>query len=74
MSWGGGGGGGGLKTLYKCRTFMYPIEAEVSSQRWESEAKEAVERAIRAEAKRDVARHEASMARLDAEAAGSTQA
>ena len=31
MSWGGGGGGGegggmGLKTLYKCCTFMYPTE------------------------------------------------
>ena len=53
---------------------MYPTEAEASSQCWESEAKEAVERAIRAETKRDVTRHEASMARLDAEAAGSTRA
>ena len=47
---------------------------EVSSRRWDSEAKETVERAVRVEAERDVARHEASMARLDAKAAGSTQA
>ena len=38
----------------------------MSSRHWESEAKEAIERAVRAEAERDVARHEASMARLDA--------
>ena len=46
------------------------MEAEASSCRWESEAKEAVERVVRAEAERDTARHEALMARLDAEAAG----
>ena len=50
------------------------IEAKASSRRWESEAKEAVERAVRVEAERDVARHEASMARLDAEAVESTWA
>ena len=47
------------------------MEAEASSWRWESEAKEAVERVVRVEAERDVASHEASMARLDAKAAGS---
>ena len=50
------------------------MEAEASSWRWESEAKEAVERMIRAEAEGDSARHEASMARLDAEAAGRARA
>ena len=45
----------------------------MSSRRWESEAKEAVERAVRAEAERDAARHEASMARLDAKATGSSR-
>ena len=46
----------------------------MSLRRCESEAKEVVERAVRAEAERDFARHEASMARLDAEAAGSARA
>ena len=46
----------------------------MSSWRWESEAKEAIERAVRAEAERDAAHHEESMARLDVEAAGSTWA
>ena len=50
------------------------MEAEASSWRRESEAKEAVERVVRAEVERDAARHEASMARLDAEVAGSTRA
>ena len=50
------------------------MEAEANSQRWESEAKEAVERAVRAEAEKDVASHEASMAKLDAEASGSARA
>ena len=49
------------------------MEAEASSRRWESEAKEAVERVVQVEAERDVARHEASMAKLNAEAAGSTR-
>ena len=53
---------------------MYPIEAEDSSRRWESKAKESVEREVQAEAERDVARHEVSMARLDAEAVGSARA
>ena len=46
----------------------------MSSQCWESEAKEDIERVVRAEAKRDVARHEASMAKLDAEAVGRSRA
>ena len=50
------------------------METEVSSRGWELEAKEVVERAVRADVERNVARHEASMARLDAEAAGSTRA
>ena len=43
----------------------------MSSRRWESKAKEVVERAVRAKAERDAARHEASMARLDTKVAGS---
>ena len=50
------------------------MKAKASSRRWESEAKEAVERAVRAEVERDVARHETSMTRLDAKAAGSARA
>ena len=50
------------------------MEAEASSQHWESEAKEAVERAVRAKAERDAARHEVSMAKLNAKVAGSTWA
>ena len=43
-------------------------EAKHSSRRWKLEAKEAVERAVRAEAERDAARHETAMARLEIEA------
>ena len=50
------------------------MEAESNSRRWESEAKEAIERAIRAEVERDVACHEVAMARLETEAASSAQA
>ena len=50
------------------------MEAGASSWHWESEAKEAIERAVRAEAERDAAHHEVSMARLDVEAAGSAWA
>ena len=39
-------------------------EAQLSSRSWELEAKEAMERAVRVETERDVARHEAAMARL----------
>ena len=49
-------------------------EAESSSRRWENEAKGRVERMARAEAERDVARHDASMTRMDANAAGSARA
>ena len=50
------------------------MEAESNSRRWESEAKEAGERAVRAEAKRDATHHEVAMAQLDTEAAGSARA
>ena len=49
-------------------------EAQMSSRRWELEAKEAVERVVRAEAERDAARHEAAMARLEIEAASGARA
>ena len=49
-------------------------EVESNSRRWESEAKEAAEMAVRDEAQRDAARHEVTMARLDTEAMGSAQA
>ena len=50
------------------------IEAKASSRRWESEAQEVIERAVQAEARRDAAWHEASMAKLNAEATGSARA
>ena len=40
-------------------------EAQLSSRRWELEAKEAIERAVRGETERDAARHEAAMVRLE---------
>ena len=43
-------------------------------QRLELEAKEAADRAARAETERDAARHEVAMARLEIEAAGSARA
>ena len=49
-------------------------EAKLRSQRWEKEAKESVEKVARAEAERDTAHHEASMACMDADAAGSAKA
>ena len=52
----------------------YLMEAESNLRRWESEAKEAAERAVRAKAKRDTARHEVAMDRMDAEAASSARA
>ena len=48
-------------------------EAESRSLRWEEEAKEGMEKVARAEAERDAARHEASMAHMDADAAGSAR-
>ena len=50
------------------------MEAESNSRRWESEAKEATKRAVRAEVKREAARHEVAMARLDTEAGSSARA
>ena len=38
------------------------MEAESNSRRWELEANEAVEMAVRVEAERDAARHEVAMA------------
>ena len=49
------------------------MEAEASSRCWEAEAKEAVKRAVWTEAERVAARHEESMARLEAKATGSAQ-
>ena len=50
------------------------VEAESSSWRWENEAKESVEKGARAEVERDAARHDASIACMDADAAGSARA
>ena len=50
------------------------MEVESNSRRWESEAKEVVEWAVRAKKERDATRHEVAMARLDTEAAGIAQA
>ena len=50
------------------------MEAESRSRRLELEAREVVKRATRAEAKRDAARHEVAMARLDIDAVGSARA
>ena len=47
---------------------------ELRSRYWEEKAKEGVEKLARAEAKRDVACHEASMVCMDANAAGSAKA
>ena len=41
------------------------MEAKSNSRRWESEAREAVERVVRAELERDAAHHEVAMARLE---------
>ena len=49
-------------------------EAESSSRCWENEAKESIENMARAGAERDVARHDASMARMDSDAARSARA
>ena len=48
-------------------------EAESRSWRWEMEAKVGVENKARAEAERDITRHEASMACMDADATGSAR-
>ena len=49
-------------------------KAESRSQRREKEAKEGIEKVARAEVEKDAARHEASMARMDADTAGSAKA
>ena len=49
-------------------------EAESRSRRWETKAKEGVEKVARVEAERDAARHEAPMAHMDADVAGSARA
>ena len=49
-------------------------EAKLSSRHWENEAKGSVERMARAEAKRDVDRHDASMAHMDVDEVGSARA
>ena len=46
----------------------------MTAQRLELEAKEAVDKAARAEAERDAARHETAMVRLETEAAGNAWA
>ena len=48
-------------------------EAESSLRRWENEAKGSVESMAQVEVERDVARHDASMARMDADVAGSAR-
>ena len=49
-------------------------EAESSTRCWENEAKESVENMVQAEAERDAARHDALMARMDVDTAGSAKA
>ena len=49
-------------------------EAQLSSRCWELEAKEAMERVVRAETERDAARHEAAMARLEIDAMSGARA
>ena len=48
-------------------------EADSRSRHWETEAKEGIVKVARVEAERDTARHEASMARMDADAMGSAR-
>ena len=49
-------------------------EAQLNARRWEMEAKEAMDRAARAEAERDAARLEAVIARLKIDKAGRARA
>ena len=49
-------------------------EAESSSRHWENEARGSVERMAQAKEERDIARHDDSMARMDADAARSARA
>ena len=50
------------------------MEAESKSRHLKSEAREAVERAVRVEAERDAACHEVAMAQLEIEEASSARA
>ena len=50
------------------------IEAKSKSRRLESEAREVVDRAVRAEAERDAAHHEVAMTRLEIEETGNAWA
>ena len=50
------------------------MEAKSKSRRFELEAREAIERATRAEAEKDVTHHEVVMARLEIDAARSARA
>ena len=49
-------------------------EVQSNSKHWESEAREAAKRAVHAEAKKEVARHEVAMDRLETEVVGSARA
>ena len=49
-------------------------EAKSSSRCWENEAKESVKRMARGEVERDATRHDALMACMDADEAGSAKA
>ena len=49
-------------------------KAQLSSRHWELEAKEAMERVVRAETERDAARHEAAMAQLEIDVVSSARA
>ena len=49
-------------------------EAQLNAQCWELEAKEVMDRAARAKAKRDAARHKVAMARLETDAASNARA
>ena len=41
------------------------MESESNSRPWESDAKEAIKRVVRAEPERDASHHDVAMARLD---------
>ena len=49
-------------------------EAESSSRRWESEAKESIEKVARTKGEKNVVRHDSSMARMNVDATGSAMA
>ena len=53
---------------------VFLAEAELSSKRWENEARGSIERMARAKVERDASRHDALMAHMDANAAGNARA